>query len=67
LLLTVPVPVPAVLTERGNDNTSKAAVTALTASIVTAQEPVPVQAPLQPANPEPVEGDALSVTTVPAS
>ena len=67
LLVIVPMPVPALLTERENDSTLNAAVTDLAAFIETAQEPVPVQAPLQPENPEPAAGDAVRVTTVPIS
>ena len=39
------------------------AVTVLAAFIVTEQAPVPVQAPLQPVNVEPVDGVAVRVTT----
>src|SRR5262249_21963300 len=35
--------------------------------IVTTQEPVPEQAPLQPLNSEPAPADGVSVTTVPKS
>jgi len=41
------------------------AVTARAALIVTLQAPVPVQAPLQPENVEPVAGAAVRVTAVP--
>src|SRR5258706_383983 len=44
---------------------SKVAVTALALSMVTVQPPVPVQAPLQPANVEPPAAAAVKVTTVP--
>jgi len=45
----------------------KLAITLVAAFIVTAQLPVPEQAPDQPANVEPALGVAVSVTTVPAS
>src|SRR5215471_14102389 len=45
--------------------TLKVAVTVRAAVIVTLQAPVPLQLPPQPANVEPVDADALSVTTVP--
>ena len=41
--------------------------TALSAFIVSAQEPVPEQAPLQPAKVEPAAGLALRVTAVPSA
>ena len=50
------VPVPLVL---------NVAVTARAAVIESTQEPVPVQAPLQPANVEPLAAAAVSVTDVP--
>jgi hypothetical protein len=43
----------------------KTAFTDLAASTVTTQEPVPVHAPLQPANVEPAAADAVNVTDVP--
>ena len=43
----------------------KVAVTDLAALIVTEHVPVPVQAPLHPANVEPDAGEAVSVTAVP--
>jgi phage tail protein X len=43
----------------------KVAVTDLAAVILTEQLPAPVQAPLQPANTEPVAAAAASATTVP--
>ena len=43
------------------------AVTAFAASIVTMHDPVPVHAPLQPANVEAPSGVAVNVTTVPVS
>src|SRR5437868_2055194 len=46
--------------------TLNAADTLLAASMTTLQVPVPVQAPLQPLNVDPLSGAAVSVTTVPA-
>ena len=46
--------------------TMKVAVTDLAAFMVTWQEPVPEQAPLQPVKVEPAAGAAVRVTTVPA-
>jgi hypothetical protein len=46
---------------------AKVAVTDLAADIVTVQVPVPVQAPDQPVNMEPVAGAAVSVTLVPGA
>ena len=43
----------------------KVAVTVLAASIVSEQEPLPLQAPPQPANTEPLAGAAVSVTRMP--
>jgi hypothetical protein len=66
-LVTVPVPVPLFVTERlklllwsVND-----APTDFAALIVTWHEPVPLQAPLQPAKVEPDAGAAVRLTTVP--
>ena len=65
-LVTVPLPVPALLTVRANVGTSKVAMTVVVAFKVTVQGPVPVQPPpLQPLNVEPVAGVAVSVTVVP--
>jgi hypothetical protein len=64
LLETIPVPVPALLTDKVNDLRVKLAVTSLIASMVTEQVPVPLQAPLQPVNIESEEGEAVRVTTV---
>jgi len=66
LEVTVPLPVPDLLTESVNVCTSKAAVTEVAALIVTEQVPVPEQPPpLQPAKVEPPAGAAVSVTDVP--
>jgi len=61
---TVPAPTPAVVTV--SRNLAKVAVTARAALIVILQAPVPVQAPPQPAKPEPAAGEAVNVTTAPA-
>lgn len=60
IVVEYPEPVVNVNVERLN-----VAVTDSVAFIVTAQVPVPVQAPLHPANAEPDAGVAVSVTTVP--
>src|SRR3984957_16340247 len=65
LLVTVPVPVPALVTLNLKTTALNVAVTDFAALIVTLQVPVPVQAPLQPANVEPAAALAVSVTTVP--
>ncbi len=65
LLVTVPLPVPASVTVRANCVAVNVAVTLCAWLIVTWQLPVPVQAPLQPANVEPLAGVAVSVTRVP--
>ena len=56
-----------VSTRSGSVVEPKVAVTDLAASMVTAQVPVPVQAPLQPEKAEPLAGVAVRVTTVPAT
>ena len=63
--VTVPPPVPAVATLSGK--IANVAVTVRAALIVTTHEALPVQAPLQPTNPEPGAGVAVSVTVVPAA
>ena len=67
LLVTVPEPVPVVLTESctGVAAWSKVAVTVESAPIVTAHLPVPVHAPDQPVNVEVASGVAVRVTCVP--
>jgi hypothetical protein len=63
--LTEPLPVPAATTVSENAAGIKFALTDFAALIVTAQAPVPVQAPLQPAKTEAAEdGVAVSVTAV---
>jgi hypothetical protein len=66
VLVTVPEPVPAVVTDNAKLTRLKVAVTDWAAFIVTVQLPVPVQAPpLHPAKVEPVAALAVSVTLVP--
>jgi hypothetical protein len=65
LLDTEPLPVPARVTVSGKVAVVNVAVTFRAALIVTVQEPVPVQAPLQPAKIEPEAAVALSVTDAP--
>jgi hypothetical protein len=64
-LVTVPVPVPFVETVSGNVESANDAVTDSADVIVTTQLPVPLHAPLQPANTDPLAGTSVSVTTVP--
>jgi len=65
-LVTVPLPLPDLVTLSAKDGKVKVAVTDAAAFIVTIQVPVPVQPPpLQPVNVEPVVAAAVSVTTVP--
>src|SRR6266550_3954752 len=60
-LVTVPLPVPALLTV-----SAKVAVTVVAAKTVTVQAPVPEQPPpLQPLKVEPAAAVAVSVTAVP--
>ena len=64
--VTVPVPVPAFVTLNANvEALLKVAVTARAAVIDVVQVPVPVHAPLQPVNVEPLAATAVSVTKVP--
>jgi len=66
VLVTVPLPVPALLTVRMKVCGSKVAVTVVAAVRVTVQAPVPVQPPpLQPVKTEPLAGVGVSVTAVP--
>jgi hypothetical protein len=69
VLVTAPVPVPLLDTVRvkGPAFAVKVASTDLAASMVTLQAPVPVQAPLQPANVEPESAVAVRFTSVPLS
>jgi hypothetical protein len=65
LLVTVPLPVPVLLTVNEYVLRVNEAVTDLAVVIVTVQVPVPEQPPpLQPVKVEPVAGAAVSVTNV---
>ena len=65
-LLTVPLPVPALLTVSAKLGRLKVAVTVVAAETVTVQAPVPVHPPpLQPVKVEPAAAVAVSVTAVP--
>ena len=61
--VTVPAPLPALVTLSVRCWSVKVAVTFLAAVMVTVQMAVPVQSPVQPENVEPVAGAAVSVTT----
>ena len=64
--VTVPAPVPALVTDSANGASAKSAVTVVAAVTVTVHEPVPVQPPpLQPLKIEPPAGAADSVTIAP--
>jgi hypothetical protein len=68
LLLTVPLPAPVFATVNAKvvgGARLNVAVALFAASIVTTQVSMPVQAPLHPANVEPVAGTAVSITWVP--
>jgi len=66
LEVTVPLPVPPLLTERVKPCWSKLAVTMVAALMVTTHEPVPEHpAPLQPVKVDPPAAAAVRVTTVP--
>ena len=64
LLVTVPAPVPVLVTVRVLLLRAKPAVTDLGAFIVTAQVPVPEQTPPQPVKVEPEAAFAVKVTAV---
>jgi hypothetical protein len=67
-LVTDPLPVPALVTERAKvvpEVVPNVAVTAAAAFMVTVQPPVPEQAPLQPAKVAKEPAVAVRVTTVP--
>jgi hypothetical protein len=63
--VTVPVPVPVLLTERSLVMRAKLAVTDRAALIDTVQFPVPLQAPLQPVKVDPAAGVGVRVTRRP--
>ena len=63
-LVTVPRPVPVLVTTIGKLSSSKTAVTVAAAVSETVQLPLPVQAPVQALNLEPAAGCGLSVTLV---
>src|SRR5258708_38649091 len=66
-LVSVPPPVPALVTVRGTGGTVKVAVTVVAAATVTTHVPVPEHPPpLQPVNTLPAVGVAARVTTPPA-
>jgi hypothetical protein len=66
LLVTVPVPVPALTTLRVYEFKLNMAVTVVAAVIVTVQPPVPEQPPpVHPANVELTAGEAVRLTIVP--
>ena len=65
-LVTVPLPVPALLTVSAKVWAVKVAATERAALMVTEQEvAVPVHAPLQPLKVEPAAGVAVNVTAMP--
>jgi len=65
LLVTVPLPLPTLVTVRGNCRV-KVAVTVVSAATVTVHDPVPLHAPpLQPPKTEPAVAVAVRVTMVP--
>jgi len=65
-LVTVPLPVPALVTVSANDGSENVAVTDRAALIATVQvDAVPVQLPVQPPKIEPPDDAAVSVTEVP--
>ena len=67
-LVTVPLPVPALVIASVKGWSANVAVTEVAALTVTVQVPVPVQPlPLQPENVEPAAGVAVSVTAVPVA
>ena len=62
-LVTVPLPAPDLVTVSAKDDCTKAAVTVVSAFIVTVQVPVPVQPPpVQPVKVEPAAAAAVRVT-----
>ena len=65
--VTVPAPLPALLTDSATWLTVKLAPTVRAWSIVTTQAPTPVQAPVHPVNAEVPPAVAVSATIVPWS
>jgi hypothetical protein len=63
--VTVPAPAPALVAVRAYVDRANVAVTLRAAVMLTAQVPVPLQAPLQPVKVEPAVVAAVSVTLVP--
>ena len=63
-LVTVPEPVPDVLTVNANSGENVAVAATAAVPIVKLHDPVPMQAPVQPANTDPAAGVAVSVTAV---
>ena len=63
--VTVPLPLPCLVTCSVAGRSAKLAVTTVSAASLTVQTPVPVQAPPQPWNVELPAGVAVSVTVVP--
>ena len=61
-LVTVPLPVPVLVTVKGKPNVAE---TVLAAFIVTAHVPVPEHAPPQPMKVAPATGVGVNVTVVP--
>lgn len=62
LLVTEPVPVPVVLMDKANCGENVADTATAAVPIVKLHVPVPVQAPVHPANTKPADGVAVSVT-----
>lgn len=65
--LTVPLPVPALVTVTGKLSTVNMAVTLRAVLMVTLQVPVPVQAPPQLAKREPVAASGVKLTELPTA
>jgi len=66
VLLTAPLPVPALLTVRLKGATSNVAVTVIAEVMVTVHGSMPTQlSPLQPVKVKPLDGVAVRVTEVP--
>ena len=63
-LVTVPLPVPALVSVNAKVWVVKVAVTVVAALMLTTQVLVPVHAPLQPLKVEPAAGIAVNVTAV---